>query len=303
MLDSILVVATDSGAIPELAGGAKALGAQMDAVVFGTEAAAKAVDFGAHKVTMLPDDGLPEGYAESIAKMAGKVVLVDASTRGKLLAGMLASRLGVAVQANASKVWFDGDTVVLTHMVFGGAGLKTVRVTAPHAVVTVGPGLFEKAASGAEDGSVESVEPTPETRGIVLKETRPKQGEIVNLSAAKIVIGVGRGFAAKEDLQLARDLADAIGAEIACSRPVTEGLDWMPRERYVGVSGVMLKPDVYIAIGISGQIQHMVGINQAKTLLAINKDKNAPVFKQVDAGIVADLYEVLPGLTAKMRAR
>ena len=142
----------------------------------------------------------------------------------------------------------------------------------------------------------------PEVAGVRVIEHRPKQGEVVNLGAAKRVIGVGRGFAAEEDLKMAEELASLMGAEMACSRPIAEGEKWMSKERYIGVSGVVLKPDVYVAVGISGQIQHMVGVNQAKTLVAINKDKNAPIFKQVDIGIVGDIYTVLPKIVEKMKA-
>lgn len=90
---------------------------------------------------------------------------------------------------------------------------------------------------------------------------------------------------------------------MGCSRPIAEGEKWMSKERYIGVSGVFLKPNLYISLGISGQIQHMVGVNQAKTLVAVNKDKNAPVFKQVDIGLVADLYKVLPLIVEKMKAQ
>ena len=95
---------------------------------------------------------------------------------------------------------------------------------------------------------------------------------------------------------MARDLCDKIGGGLGCSRPLTEGVNWLPTEVYVGVSGLMLSPKVYIAAGISGQMQHMVGCNRATTLFAINKDKNAPVFKQCDYGIVGDIYKVLPAL-------
>ena len=128
-------------------------------------------------------------------------------------------------------------------------------------------------------------------------EVRPKAGETVNLPAAKRVVGVGRGFAAQGDLDLARELATALGAELACSRPVAEGLGWLPTERYVGVSGATIRPDLYLAVGISGQVQHMAGVNHAKVIVAINRDKNAPVFAQADLGVVADLYDVLPALT------
>ncbi|MCL1848011.1 MAG: FAD-binding protein, partial [Coriobacteriia bacterium] len=121
-------------------------------------------------------------------------------------------------------------------------------------------------------------------------------------AAASRVVGGGRGFGAEADLGLARDLAAALGAELACSRPITESENWMARERYIGVSGAVIKPELYFAVGISGQIQHMVGVSQARTIVAINKDKNAPVFKHADVGIVGDLYDLLPALTAALSA-
>lgn len=110
----------------------------------------------------------------------------------------------------------------------------------------------------------------------------------------------GRGFGSEEDLQLARDLAAKLGAELACSRPLAEGVDWFPREAYVGVSGAVVSPKVYVAVGISGQMQHMVGCNGADVIVAVNKDKNAPVFKACDYGFVGDLKTVLPALTAAL---
>ena len=95
---------------------------------------------------------------------------------------------------------------------------------------------------------------------------------------------------------MVRQLAAAIGGEVGCSRPIAEGEKWMPKENYIGVSGLMLAPEVYIALGISGQVQHMVGCNRAKVMIAVNKDKNAPIFQQADYGIVADLYKVVPAL-------
>ena len=135
---------------------------------------------------------------------------------------------------------------------------------------------------------------------MALLETRAKGGESVDLGTAKRVVGVGRGFAAEADLELARALAVRLGAELACSRPIAEGVNWMPTERYLGVSGATIKPDLYVAIGISGQVQHLVGVNNAKVIVAINKDKNAPVFAHADFGVVGDLYQVLPELTKSL---
>jgi electron transfer flavoprotein alpha subunit len=136
--------------------------------------------------------------------------------------------------------------------------------------------------------------------GVVLIETRAKGGESVDLTAAKRVVGVGRGFAAESDLELARVLAAKLGAEVACSRPIAEGVNWMPAERYLGVSGATIKPDLYLAVGISGQVQHLVGVNHSKVIVAVNKDPKAPIFAQADFGVVGDLYQVLPALTAAL---
>ncbi|MEA5051904.1 MAG: FAD-binding protein, partial [Propionicimonas sp.] len=116
------------------------------------------------------------------------------------------------------------------------------------------------------------------------------------LGAAKRVVGVGRGVAAEADLELARELAGRLGAELACSRPIAEGVNWMPAERYLGVSGATIKPELYLAVGISGQVQHLVGVTNAKVIVAVNKDKNAPIFSHADFGVVGDLYQVLPEL-------
>ena len=122
-------------------------------------------------------------------------------------------------------------------------------------------------------------------------------GRRVRPRAAGRGVGVGRGCADQADLRLAQELATALGAELACSRPLAEGLGWLPAERYVGVSGATIRPELYLAVGISGQVQHMVGVNHSKVIIAINRDKNAPVFGQADLGVVGDLYEVLPALT------
>jgi hypothetical protein len=124
----------------------------------------------------------------------------------------------------------------------------------------------------------------------------------VELGSAKTIVGIGRGLKARADLELVEDLAAATGAEVACSRPLAEGVDWVAKERYLGISGQHVAPDLYFAIGISGQIQHMVGVREAKVIVAINSDPAAPVFGECDFGIVGDLYEVVPALAAAVRA-
>ena len=115
------------------------------------------------------------------------------------------------------------------------------------------------------------------------------------------MIGVGRGLKAKEDLELIDTLAGAVKAEIACSRPVAEGLNWMGKDRYIGSSGARITPQLYLAVGISGQLQHMVGVVGAETIVAINSDPNAAVFTQADYGLVGDLYELVPAITSALK--
>jgi electron transfer flavoprotein alpha subunit len=114
-------------------------------------------------------------------------------------------------------------------------------------------------------------------------------------------VAVGRGFRKKEDLKLAEDLAAALKAELACTRGVAEDEHWLPIARYVGISGQTVKPDLYLAVGLSGQVQHMVGCRGSKVIVAINTDEHAPIFESADYGIVGDLYVVLPLLTAALR--
>ncbi|MDR3053355.1 MAG: FAD-binding protein [Coriobacteriales bacterium] len=308
MSENIWVVAQDAKAAGELCAGAQALGGVVHAVLLGCEEATKAAAAnGAQTVVTASTPAantLLEGYADALLALfeerGARLVMVQASTTGRLLAGKLASGLHTSA-LGATTLALDGEAVTVTYLVYGGTAVCTRRIISPTAVVTVGGGVFEAANAGADSAAIEQLTVTPNTPGITLKATAPKQGEQVNLSAAKRVIGVGRGFGAEGDLDLARSLATLIGAELACSRPITEGEDWMARERYIGVSGAVLKPDLYVAIGISGQVQHMVGVNQARTIVAINKDKNAPVFKQADVGIVGDLYTILPALTAALR--
>jgi len=125
-----------------------------------------------------------------------------------------------------------------------------------------------------------------------------KEASHVDLNAAARVVGVGRGFDTQADLGLAENLAKAMGAELACSRPIADFFQWMPEETYIGISGQVIKPDIYVAVGISGQAQHVFGVRDAKVIVGINKDENAPIHQVADYSIVGDLKEVLPILTA-----
>jgi electron transfer flavoprotein alpha subunit len=196
------------------------------------------------------------------------------------------------VLTGARSVALDADKTTVLNAVYGDISEETVEISGPVALLLDGGSV--PAASGASV-PIEEVTVTP--YGVTVLETIPSEFEEVDLNAAQRVIGVGRGLKAKEDLALIEALAAALKAEIACSRPVAEGLNWMGKDRYIGSSGARISPQLYLAVGISGQLQHMVGVTGAETIVAINSDPNAAVFTQTDYGLVGDLYDLAPEIT------
>ena len=206
-----------------------------------------------------------------------------------------------AVSNDASTVTQQDGRATVKHMVYGGLAMGEETLSTPFAVLTLSSGTFEAQQPDAtRSGVTHSVAWQAPGITVTRTATQPRQSNSVDLDKARLVVSVGRGIGSKENISLAQALCQAIGAELACSRPVAENEKWMEHERYVGISNLMLKPELYLAVGISGQIQHMVGANGAQTIFAINKDKNAPIFQYADYGIVGDALKILPALTAAL---
>lgn len=309
-INKVWVIAEKESVLAQLLAGGRQLGEEVAAVVLGTkEETDKAISLGADKIYWLGErkaENLYEDYAPTISRLlkqeCPELVLVQPSKRGKLLAGRLAASIGTSVLVDAAEIKVE-EKVQVTHMVYGGAAFRTEQALTETAIATVGAGVYTALSEDASrQGTVVNVDFVEPQHKVKLIEKKNKEGAAVNLSAAKRVVGIGRGIANQEDIKLAQELAEQIGAEVGCSRPIAEGVNWLPTERYIGVSGAILKPEVYLAVGISGQVQHMVGVNQAKVIIAVNKDKAAPIFKHADYGIIGDLYKVLPLLTEKFKA-
>ncbi|NLM21934.1 MAG: electron transfer flavoprotein subunit alpha/FixB family protein [Peptococcaceae bacterium] len=307
-MKNVWVFSEKQDLLVELCAGARQLGEKVAVLLIGNPSAAdEAIKAGADHVYLmgeLEDSRMVEDFLPTIEKLVAEhkpdLVMFGNTKRGKLMAGILAAKRGTSVLADVIEFLEDGTC---KRRVYGGAAISTIKSNAEVAIATVGGGVFgTQALDESRQGTTENVDFVAAESKVKCVEKRAKAGATVNLSAAKRVVAVGRGFADKEDLKMAEELAELIGAEIGCTRPLSEGLDWLPRERYIGVSGVMFKPDLYITLGISGQIQHMVGCNQSQTIIAVNKDKAAPIFKQADYGIVGDLYKVLPMLIEKIKA-
>ncbi|MES9997117.1 FAD-binding protein [Desulfovibrio aminophilus] len=310
-LSKVWVFSDAASRLPEIIGGGLLLGEKVSAFVIGSkDDVARAHSLGAavvHHLGEADPKRIVEDYADTMARVISEgekpcLVLLAGTRRGKSLAARLGARLDAGVVNDAASVASAADGVATKRMIYGGLAIGEEKIASPVSIVSVSNGAFEAAAADpsrtGETVTVDFVEPG---RAIRCVERRPKQGSSVDLNKAKRIVSVGRGIAKREDIKMAEELCAVIGAELGCSRPIAEGEKWMERERYVGISGVMPKPDVYLALGISGQIQHMVGANGAQTIIAVNKDKKAPIFQYADYGLVGDLYKVVPALISALK--
>ncbi|RLG53291.1 MAG: electron transfer flavoprotein subunit alpha/FixB family protein [Thermoproteota archaeon] len=237
-----------------------------------------------------------EVYAKALAKLVGSeptLVLVGGTKRGKELAPRLATKLDAGCVTDCIELSYKDDMIYAKRSAYGGVAIATMVSPLP-LVVTIPPRKFEAAEKAAEKGSVEQVSlelPGPRVKVV---EVRKKEVARAKLDEARVIVSAGRGVKAKQDLEMLRELAELLGGEVGCSRPVAADRGWFPQ--WIGLSGVKVKPDLYIAVGISGALQHIAGIRDSKIIVAINKDPEAPIFKVADYGIVGDLYKVIPAL-------
>lgn len=302
---SVWVLSDNNERLAELVAGALIYGDAAQVITLNDEQSALAFRLGAEGVYQLsgkPADRMIEDYADTLVTLLqqqpGGLLLLANTRRCKLIGARLAARLGAALSNDASELAAEPGAVTVKHMVYGGLAFGTETLVSPLSIVSVNSGTFAPAEEdSAKQGQAQALAWQEPAYAVTCTGTQRRESHAVDLDKARLVVSVGRGIGSQENIALASSLCDAIGAELACSRPVAENEKWMPHERYVGISNLMLKPDLYLAVGISGQIQHMVGANGAQTIVAINKDKNAPIFHYADYGIVGDLFKILPALT------
>ena len=230
-------------------------------------------------------------------RLAPSYVLCPNSVNGLDYAPAVANALGVPYVSDAVELAYDEDDgLTATREMYGSKVETTVAVDAPRAVVTIRGGEWSPVEEAAE--------PVVETVEIEIDESRIRSrvtgfaetaGGDVDISDADVLVSVGRGIEEEENLPLVEALADALGATLSSSRPIVDN-GWLPKNRQVGQSGKVVTPDVYVAIGISGAVQHVAGMKGSDTIVAINTDPNAPIFDIADYGIVGDLFEVVPEL-------
>ncbi|MEM0163406.1 MAG: electron transfer flavoprotein subunit alpha/FixB family protein [Thermoplasmata archaeon] len=218
--------------------------------------------------------------------------LAGSTAIGRELAAMVAETMGFDMISEILSMDLADSKVTTTRFFYGGKTIITEQSKAR--VFTVMPGLVDPAPASSTSEIVK-IENVPETK-LKIEAVTPKQKGSVNIEKADILVSVGRGIGKKEGIELARSLASVVHGEVSGSRPICLDYHWLEEERQVGLSGKRVKPRLYIALGISGQIQHIAGMRGSKMVIAVNKDKNAPIFSECDYGMVGDLYQVVPAL-------
>ncbi len=228
--------------------------------------------------------------------------MFSTSAQGRDLAPRVAARLGVSVVTDVLSFEIEGDTIVVRHPMNIGKVIATIAIAAKPAIIAMRPNVIAP-AQNAKAGRVENAQPSidPATARVKVMETRQGGGGKLDLAEAPVVIAGGRGLKAAENFKLVEDLASAFGnAAVGATRAVTDD-GWRPHSDQIGQTGRLVSPELYIAVGISGAVQHLAGMRTSKTIVAVNKDKDAPIFKVADYGIVGDVFEVIPALTAAVR--
>jgi len=291
---------------------AGAAGAPLYAVLLGSEAAPLATKLGAaDKVFVVDNPQLNLAPPGPIA--AALKTLVDQTQAGLVLLGctnvslgigsILAAKAGLPMVNFCRAVKADGGAILCTSQLFGGKILSDVKLADGRGIISVYPGAFSPDAGKSDKTpAVEKVDVPVEAPQVVFKQyLEPETGD-VDITKQNVLVGVGRGIQTQDNVQLAEDLAQALGGAVCASRPVIDQ-GWLPLSRQVGKSGMSVKPRVYLALGISGAPEHWEGMQNAQCIIAVNTDPKAPIFDGAHYGVVGDVLELLPVLTDKVKAR
>jgi electron transfer flavoprotein alpha subunit len=320
-----------SGIAYELLGKAKDLAKDLDtdvtAVLLGSGVMGLAdglAEYGADKVIVVDDKELEvyrtEPYAHALSSVINEykpeIMLVGATAIGRDLGPRVSARVATGLTADCTVLEIGDFTdmatkevlpkqLLMTRPAFGGNTIATIACpyNRPQ-MATVRPGVMQKIApiTGAKANVIE-YNPgfTPDNKYVEILEVVKSVADTVDIQDAKILVSGGRGVGSEENFKLLQDLADVMGGTVSCSRAVVEN-GWMPQERQVGQTGKTVRPSVYFAIGISGAIQHVAGMEEADIIVAINKDETAPIFDVADYGLVGDLNKIVPQLTEMLKA-
>ena len=302
-MSNLWMIVADAMSASNVAGIAVSAGAPVDALVFGDAEMAEAVaKLGVATVTRYDVDAtLAEAYAPAIAEKAAAealaaVILSDNAT-ARALAGAIAVKVGAAVATSVVSVSIADAQATVEQLVAEGEGVQVLKTSAPVVCVIAdgGPDAEEGAAVAVQDGVADAID------ALKVVATNAEGEGAAGLLTAEKVVGVGLGIGGKENLALVNDLADALGAAVACTLPLCDNYHWFEHSSVVGTSTQKISPRLYLCCGSSGAPQHMAGVRSAKVIVAINNDPEAPIFRECSYGIVGDAVKVLPVLTSAVK--
>ena len=285
------------------------LNAEVEAVVVGADVNNADVvgGYGVSKVTHYKNAELENysssAYAEAVAEYANEsgadIVLFSNTAMGKDLAPRVCVKIDAGIAMDCVAFEHDGDNVVATRPVYAGKALLDVKLNSSKKVYTLRPNVFpagEPSEAKAEVTVKEVTEPNLASKVIELKKAEGK----LDVAEAEVIVSGGRGLKGPENFNLVEELADTLGAAVGASRAVVDA-GWRPHSEQVGQTGKTVSPTLYVAVAISGAIQHLAGMRSSKYIVAINKDKDAPIFQVADYGIVGDAFEIVPALTEELK--
>ncbi len=298
----------------ELISAAGALGAEVSTVIMAEDAEKLAGDLasrGGGKVLAVSNPALGFFNEEIYAKVVGELVerhgfdlvIGPATFYGRALMARLAAKLGGTMASEITGIEAAGDSVVVTRPSYGGSVISKVAAKSGDKpfCVTVRPKIFPESKDGAGEVVTESVADACFEARSTVKEVKAASGGSVNLAEADVIVAAGRGIKGPEGVPVIQDLVDSLGAAFGASRAIVDA-GWTEYTYQIGQTGRTVNPKLYFALGISGAIQHLVGMRSSQYIVAINKDKDAPIFNIANYGIVGDLFEIAPALTAKFKA-
>ena len=299
---SVWAYSESDGVANEMASAAVELSKSVSgsATVVEVDQAREGVSSAGHKLVLKSAVRLgesPELTAEAMfraTKAANpSVVLVGATRRGRETASRLAVKMKVGCLSEVFRLSVSAEQLRGERNTYAGKFLSTVACKLP-CVATVKTGVSPRLADNT--GAVDVLEVGDLVPRVKLVGKTGKKMGTVDLKSAKVIVSAGRGVKKKEDLVMIEDLARSLGGVLGCSRPLSSDLGWLPEEHHIGLTGIEVRPNLYLAVGISGQLQHIAGIKDSKIIAAINTDKDAPIFQAADYGIVGDLYQVVPAI-------
>ena len=238
-----------------------------------------------------------EALSALVSDLTPTLILMGSTKRGRELAGRLAGTLDLPATTGVTGLRLEADGIRIDREALSGNAVAVERIVRRPAIVAVMSGVDAPPASPSAS-TERSSHPMPATIPLTERtEARPKAGGQLEIEKAERIVTIGRGLQKKEDLSIVEALAKALRAEVGCTRPLAAEAGWLTDDHWIGLTGHRVHPKLYVAVGVSGAVQHLVGMRSSRVVVAINKDPNAPIFAQADYRVTGDLYQVVPALT------